>query len=107
MVAGRIKELREQQNLSQAELGKRLGITRSSVNAWEMGVNLPSTHFLIELSRIFRVSTDYILGLSPRDVLVLDGLNSEEKSILQSLVRYFYSGRSGEPQESGAGQETV
>lgn len=107
MVAGRIKELREQQNLSQAELGKRLGITRSSVNAWEMGVNLPSTHFLIELSRIFRVSTDYILGLSPRDVLVLDGLNSEEKSILQSLVRYFYSGRSGEPQESGAEQETV
>lgn len=107
MVAGRIKELREQQNLSQAELGKRLGITRSSVNAWEMGVNLPSTHFLIELSRIFRVSTDYILGLSPRDVLVLDGLNAEEKSILQSLVRYFYSGRSGEPQESGAEQETV
>lgn len=107
MVAGRIKELREQQSLSQAELGKRLGITRSSVNAWEMGVNLPSTHFLIELSRIFRVSTDYILGLSPRDVLVLDGLSTEEKSILQGLVRYFYSGRSGEPQQSEAEQETV
>lgn len=105
MVAGRIRELREQQNLSQAELGKKLGITRSSVNAWEMGINLPSTHFLIELSRIFRVSTDYILGLTPREVLVLDGLDLEEKSILQSLVRYFTSGRSGEPQQCGADGE--
>ncbi len=89
MVAGRIRELREMQNLSQAELGKKLGITRSSVNAWEMGVNLPSTHYLIELSRIFRVTTDYILGLSANDVIILDGLSQEEKSILQSLVCYF------------------
>lgn len=95
MVAGRIRELRELQNLSQAELGKKLGITRSSVNAWEMGINLPSTHYLMELSKIFRVSTDYILGLTPQEVLVLDGLASEEKSILQSLVRYFRTGKAG------------
>lgn len=96
MVAVRIRELRELQNLSQAELGKKLGITRSSVNAWEMGINLPSTHYLIELSRIFRVSTDYILGLTQNDTLILDGLNEEEKSILQSLVRYFRSGKQGD-----------
>lgn len=94
MVAGRIRELRELQNLSQAELGKKLGITRSSVNAWEMGINLPSTHYLVELSKIFRVPTDYILGLTPKETLILDGLGSEEKSILQSLVRYFRTGRS-------------
>lgn len=91
MIAGRIRELRERQNLSQSELGKKLGITRSSVNAWEMGINLPSTHYLVELSRIFRVPTDYILGLCQQETLLLDGLSEEEKSILQSLVRYFRS----------------
>lgn len=96
MIAGRIRELRERQNLSQSELGKKLGITRSSVNAWEMGVNLPSTHYLVELSRIFRVPTDYILGLCQQETLLLDGLTQEEKGILQSLVRYFRSRKTDE-----------
>ena len=39
--AERIKELREQRGLSQAELAHQFGITRSSVNAWEMGVSNP------------------------------------------------------------------
>ena len=89
MIAERIKHLREKNNLTQSSLAKKLNVTRSSVNAWEMGVNLPSTHYLIELSRIFRVTTDYILGLSANDVIILDGLSQEEKSILQSLVCYF------------------
>ena len=64
MIADRIKVLREQQNLTQADLAKQLGITRSSVNAWEMGISVPSTQYLMELAAIFQVSTDYLLGLS-------------------------------------------
>ena len=43
MIADRIKSLREKQNKTQTELAKQLGITRSSVNAWEMGISVPST----------------------------------------------------------------
>lgn len=43
MVADRIRALREQKELTQTELSKLLGITRSSVNAWEMGISVPST----------------------------------------------------------------
>ena len=43
MVAARIKLLRDQRGMTQTELAKRLGITRSSVNAWEMGISVPST----------------------------------------------------------------
>ena len=63
MVAERISELREQQNMTQAELAKRLGITRSSVNAWEQGISVPSTQYIVELSALFGVSTDYLLGV--------------------------------------------
>ena len=55
MVAERISELREQQNMTQAELAKRLGITRSSVNAWEQGISVPSTQYIVELSALFGV----------------------------------------------------
>ena len=50
MTAERIKILREQAGMSQEKLAKRLGITRSSVNAWEMGISTPSTQYIAELA---------------------------------------------------------
>lgn len=61
MVADRIKTLRESGGMTQAELAKRLGISRSSVNAWEQGISSPSTQYIVEFSHIFKVSTDYLL----------------------------------------------
>ena len=51
MVADRIKYLREESGLTQAGLANLLGITRSGVNAWEMGVSVPSTQYVVELAR--------------------------------------------------------
>ena len=42
---------------------KQLGITRSSVNAWEMGISVPSTQYIVEISRLSHVSTDYLFSL--------------------------------------------
>ena len=52
MIADKIKFLREEKGMTQADLAKQLGITRSSVNAWEMGISTPSTQYLLELSII-------------------------------------------------------
>ena len=46
--AERIKELRLKNNMTQTELAKRLYITRSSVNAWEMATSIPSTEKITE-----------------------------------------------------------
>lgn len=60
MIAERIAALREQRHLTQAELAKRLGVTRSGVNAWELGISVPSTQYLVELAALFGVSTDFL-----------------------------------------------
>ena len=60
----RIKKLREQMGYTQSELAKKLYLTRASVNSWEMGLSAPSTSTIVELSRLFHVSTDYLLGLT-------------------------------------------
>ena len=62
MVAEKIKALRESNNMTQNDVAKRLGITRSSVNAWEMGISVPSTMYIVELAQLFSVSTDYQIG---------------------------------------------
>ena len=49
-LADRIKSLREGAGLTQAEIARALGISRSGVNAWEMGLSVPSTQYIVELA---------------------------------------------------------
>ena len=89
MVCDTIKSLRETAGLSQSALAKRLGVTRSSVNAWEMGLSFPTAQYIVELSQLFHVSTDYLLGLNNTQAIYIDRLSQEEKQILYSLIHYF------------------
>ena len=89
LFADKVKSLREQLNITQSELAKRLGLTRSSVNGWEMGLSVPSTPLLIKLSRIFDVSTDYLLGIEKGATLKIDNLSDKEVAILVDLIKCF------------------
>ncbi len=101
MIADKIKELREANHWTQTQLAKKLNITRSSVNAWEMGISAPSTVYLVELSQIFGVSTDYLLGLSTNHTLDISELSQKEVSLLCELISYFRTLRSQIPSEQG------
>ncbi len=91
MIYDTIKTLRENAGYSQAELAKKLDVTRSSVNAWEMGISTPTTYYIIALSKLFHVSADYILGLKNELSISIDGYSKEQLDILYSLVKYFDS----------------
>ena len=82
MLAERIKTLREQAGMSQEKLAKRLGITRSSVNAWEMGISTPSTQYIAELAGLFRVSADYLLGLNETATVSIAGLTEADVGLV-------------------------
>lgn len=88
MIAERIKFLREQKSYTQTDLAKKLGITRSSVNAWEMGISVPSTQYIVELSTLFSVSTDYLLGVEKTSSIDTTGLNEKDIEILYTLSEY-------------------
>lgn len=89
MIGNRIKEIREKTGLTQTELAKKLGLTRSGVNAWEMGVSIPSAQYLIGLANMFNVSTDYLLGLDQKETIDVSNLADDEKSIIYSIMDYF------------------
>ena len=93
MICDTIKQLRENAGYSQSVLAKKLNVTRSAVNAWEIGLSVPTTQYVVDIARLFRVSADYLLGLSTETTLVLDGLSEQEKNILYSLVDYFNQNR--------------
>ena len=81
--------LRENKGLSQKALADKLGITRSSVNAWEQGISVPSTQYILELANLFEVSTDYLLNFKNDNAINIDGLNDKEVKIILELINYF------------------
>lgn len=88
MVADKIKFLREGKKLTQTELAKVLGITRSSVNAWEMGISIPSTQYIVELAYIFNVSTDYLLGVKNTSTISVSGLMDEDVKLIFNIIEH-------------------
>ena len=89
MISDKIRELREQAGISQSQLAKKLDVTRSSVNAWEMGLSTPTTQYIVALTKLFHVSADYILGTEADLSLSLRGYTEEEISLVLNLLRYF------------------
>ncbi len=86
MVADRIKYLREQKGLSQSEPAKQLGITPSSVNAWELGISVPSTQYIMELAGMFKVSTYYLLGVGSTASIGTQGLTEADVQAVHNLI---------------------
>lgn len=89
MIADTIKLLRNARGMTQANLARKLNITRSSVNAWEMGISVPSTTYIVELAQLFHVSTDYLLGLEQNSSIDISGLDDTEIKIIYELVNHF------------------
>ncbi|MBQ7841737.1 MAG: helix-turn-helix transcriptional regulator [Lachnospiraceae bacterium] len=61
ILAEKITKLRKQNGWSQEELAMKLNVSRQSVSKWESAASIPDLDKIIKLSRIFDVSTDYLL----------------------------------------------
>ena len=84
----RIHDLRERSGLTQSDLAIQLGMTRSGVNAWEMGISKPSLENLVILSRILHTTTDYLLGNNNEETIVINDFTPEEKEMFMRMVHY-------------------
>ncbi len=85
-IADKIKALRESRGITQAELARQLGVTRSGVNAWEMGLSVPSTQYVVDLALFFKVSTDFLLGIDSSSTLNIEGLSDSDVCMLRTLI---------------------
>ena len=89
LIADKIKILREKQGMTQADLAKKLGITRAGVNAWEMGISVPSTQYIIELALFFGVSADYLLDINNTATVSVEGLTDREIASIVEIIQCY------------------
>ena len=72
MFGDRLRALRTQQEMTQADVAKRLGITQASYNRYEKNLFEPDFATLKKLAKLFHVSTDYLLGNEDEEFFALD-----------------------------------
>lgn len=60
----KIKELRQQYNLTQKEFAAKLSLTAANIGAWEKDLKKPSYDVLLQIAKEFNVSLDWLCGLS-------------------------------------------
>lgn len=83
----KLKTLRLREDWTQAQLAAKLGLTKSVISAYETGLRLPSYDILIHIAKIFKVSTDYLLGMENKQEIDLSGLTPDEITALLALIK--------------------
>ena len=90
----RILTLRQQRNISQADLARRLEVSRQAVSKWETGQSSPDTMKLIHLAELFDVEVEYLAtGIKPEPKsVVLNVVETverfEEKVVVREVIRH-------------------
>ena len=69
MLGENIVKFRKKAKLSQEELAELMKVSRQTISNWELEETSPTADQVIELSKIFKVSSDELLGLDNRDIL--------------------------------------
>lgn len=82
----KLRNLRLEAGMTQAELAQRLDITKAVISYYELHERRPSAEVLIKLASIFHISTDYLLGISNRKMIDVSDLSEEEVRFLLSLI---------------------
>lgn len=93
-LAEKILSLRKQSELSQEELAEKLNVSRQAVSRWEVGSAQPDAANVLQLSKLFGVTADYLLNddcESDRDILAVKAAETRAKQKIKKIVAVFVS----------------
>ena len=83
----RIKEIRQEKNLSQTDIAKALGVTRQAISLYEKGDREPKLETWQKLADFFHVPTEYLMGLTnDRVTLTINDLNPAEEDAYKHIT---------------------
>lgn len=85
----RLRRLRTAEKLTQAELGRRVGRTVTTISKYESGAMKPTLDIAVDLAFQLRVSLDELFGFENKTTVSTFGLTETEKDIISQLISLF------------------
>ena len=89
LIGAKIKELRNSYRFTQKELAELIGVTKSTIAAYENNSRTPSYEVLIKIATVFHVTTDTILLNRTNSILEVDGLTTEQIQVVKTMIDSF------------------
>lgn len=83
------RQLRKNRNLTQKELGAKIGLSKAVISKYENGMAYPTFDMLIQIAQYFGVTTDYLLGVAESKTINISALTDSQATIIQQLVTEF------------------
>lgn len=84
-----LKQLRKSHNLTQEELGLRIGLSKAVVSKYENSMGYPTFDMLIQIADYFGVTTDYLLGIARNKTIDVSSLNETQIETVQRVIAEF------------------
>lgn len=82
----RLKQLRIDKHLTQAQVAERVGVTASMVSSYETDIRLPSFEVMVRIADLFGVTVDYLLCREDKRFLDISGLTDVEAAVVCDMV---------------------
>lgn len=87
-LADRLKDIRKANNLTQSELGKILGVGKTTISMYETGNSTPNDDIKLKISEYFNISIDYLLGLSDSKDIEYNKKIEKATSLKDALIDF-------------------
>ena len=85
----KLKYLRKKRNLTQTELGSLTGLNKAVISKYENSMHYPSYDTLVVIARVFKVSTDYLLGIEKGRTIDVTGLTESQIETINSIIHEY------------------
>ena len=85
-IGKKLKELRKSNNLTQQQLAERIGVAKSIIRYYENGERCPSYDVLIKITRIFHVTSDYLLDIHKNRTIDVSDLSEDDIKIIELMA---------------------
>ncbi len=82
----KLRTLRKNNKMTQQELANRLNLAKSMISHYETNDRFPSYDVLIKIAGIFRVTTDYLLGVERKRTIDVSDLSEDNIDILLTIA---------------------
>lgn len=84
-----LKKLRKSRNLTQKELGAKVGLSKAVVSKYETSMGYPTFDVLIRIAQYFGVTTDYLLGVGGCKTVDVSNLTDSQIDTIHQIIAEF------------------
>lgn len=84
-----LRQLRKNRNMTQEELGLRIGLSKAVISKYENSLGYPSFDVLVRIADYFGVTTDYLLGVSKGKTVDVSNLTETQIDTVHRVISEF------------------